>query len=154
MRENQLMKGEESAKVLELKCNLDDMTPEEIGFAMERLLDEGALDVWTESIGMKKSRPGVLLTVLAHEEDREKMLRLLFLHTTTLGVRECEMKRYSLARSFRTAEVMGETVHIKKGEGYGVSREKAEYDELAAIARKNGISIREALDTLREALKS
>ncbi len=72
---------------MKLSCNLDDTTPEAVGFAMERLLEAGALDAFTQAIGMKKNRPGVMLTCLCREEDREKMLSLLFAHTTTLGVR-------------------------------------------------------------------
>ena len=76
----------ESGDVVELACNLDDMTGEGIAFAMERLLAAGALDVYTLPIGMKKSRPGVMLCVLCREEQREDMVRLLLRHTTTLGV--------------------------------------------------------------------
>ena len=81
--------------VYELACNLDDMTGEDIAFAMERLLEAGALDVYTVPIGMKKSRPGVMLCVLCREEQREEMARLLLRHTTTLGVRESRHRRYT-----------------------------------------------------------
>ena len=73
-------------EIAELRCNLDDMTGEDIGFAMEALLAGGALDVFTTPIGMKKSRPGVLLTVLCRPAEQETMAKLLFRHTTTLGV--------------------------------------------------------------------
>ncbi|MCL1951620.1 MAG: nickel pincer cofactor biosynthesis protein LarC, partial [Oscillospiraceae bacterium] len=75
-------------EALELRCNLDDMTGEAISFAQERLLEGGALEVFTTAVGMKKGRPGVLLTCLCRAAQREDMLRLLFRHTTTLGVRE------------------------------------------------------------------
>lgn len=75
----------ESGDVVELACNLDDMTGEGIAFAMERLLAAGALDVYTLPIGMKKSRPGVMLCVLCREEQREDMVRLLLRHTTHPG---------------------------------------------------------------------
>lgn len=83
--------------VYELACNLDDMTGEDIAFAMERLLEAGALDVYTVPIGMKKSRPGVMLCILCREEQREEMARLLLRHTTTLGVRESRHRRYTLS---------------------------------------------------------
>ena len=153
MREGQRMEGRECAEVLELKCNLDDMTPEEVGFAMEELLAAGALDVWTESIGMKKCRPGVCLNVLTTVEERETMLRLLFRLTTTLGVRESRMNRYSLDRKITCFETPEGPVHMKESMGFGTSKAKAEYDDLAKIARQNGVSIREALDLLRKALK-
>ena len=130
--------------VVELVCNLDDMTPEEIGFATERLLEAGALDVFTTAVGMKKNRPGVLLTVLCREEQREEMARLLFLHTTTLGVRESVCKRYVLDRATETAESAYGPVRIKTVSGWGVTRKKAEYEDLAKIARENGVSLRQA----------
>ena len=81
-------------EIFELSCNLDDMTGEELGFASEMLLNAGALDVYTIPIGMKKNRPGVMLNVLCRPESREKMVKLLFLHTTTIGVRETRHDRY------------------------------------------------------------
>ena len=90
---------EESAgHILELACNLDDMTPEAVGFAMEQLFAAGALDVYTTPIGMKKNRPGVLLTCMCREDDREAMLRTIFRHTSTLGVRVSVCDRYTLSR--------------------------------------------------------
>lgn len=131
-------------EILELSCNLDDMTPEGIGYAMEALLSAGALDVFTTPIGMKKSRPGVMLTVLCRREEGERMARLIFKHTTTLGVRENICRRYTLERSFREAESPEGPVRVKRAQGWGVSREKAEYEDLARIARERNISLEEA----------
>jgi hypothetical protein len=141
------MLGESSAAadtVLELQCNLDDMTPEAIGFAMEQLLNAGALDVYTIPIGMKKSRPGVLLSCMCHEEQRDEMVALLFKHTSTIGIRENLSKRYVLDRSFKTVDSPYGTVRVKSASGWGVNRQKAEYEDLARIAREQGISLREA----------
>ena len=135
---------EETGEVLTLACNLDDMTAEAIGFCMERLLEAGALDVYTTPIGMKKNRPGTLLTCLCRAEQREDMLRCLFRHTTTLGVRENRCDRYTLPRSFRTVETEAGPVRIKTARGWGVTRSKAEYEDLARIARERGISLKEA----------
>jgi hypothetical protein len=126
-----------------LECNLDDSTPEEIGFAMDALFAGGALDVWTTAAGMKKNRPGVVLSVLAKPEDREAMVRLLFRHTATIGVRESVLRRYVLARRIETEETPFGPVRKKISDGYGVTREKYEYDDLAAAARKAGKSIAE-----------
>ena len=134
----------ESEMVMELSCNLDDSTPEELGFAMERLFEDGALDVFTTPIGMKKNRPGVMLTVLCKSEESEKLLQCLFRHTTTLGVRESVCPRYTLRRSFRTVETEAGPVRMKCAEGFGVRREKPEFEDLARIARERGISLREA----------
>lgn len=130
--------GEE---IIELACNLDDMTPEELAFAMEELFSLGALDVYFTNIGMKKSRPGVKLTCMCREKQREQMLECIFKHTTTLGVREYACKRYELGRSEKAVRTLDGEVRVKISSGYGVVREKAEYEDLAAIARKSGKTI-------------
>lgn len=130
--------GEE---IIELACNLDDMTPEELSFAMEELFTLGALDVYFTSIGMKKSRPGVKLTCMCRERQRKQMLECIFKHTTTLGVREYVCKRYELDRSEKTVRTQDGEVRVKTSSGYGAVREKAEYEDLAALARKSGKTI-------------
>lgn len=127
--------------VWELRCNLDDMTPESVAFAAEELLAGGALDVFTTAIGMKKGRPGVLLTCLCRPDDRQAMLTLLFRHTTTLGVRQTLCPRAVLRRSERVAETACGPVRVKTAEGWGVHREKAEYDDLARLARQEGLPL-------------
>ena len=113
--------GEE---IIELACNLDDMTPEELAFAMEELFSLGALDVYFTNIGMKKSRPGVKLTCMCREKQRERMLECIFKHTTTLGVREYACKRYELGRSQKALRTQDGEVRVKISSGYGVVREK------------------------------
>lgn len=133
----------ECEQIVELACNLDDMTPEELGFAMEELFKLGALDVYFTSIGMKKSRPAVMLTCMCRSDKRDEMLRCIFKHTTTLGVREYVCNRYNLTRSIDTVQTEYGAVRIKKAEGYGVKRSKAEYDDLAKLARENDTTIAE-----------
>lgn len=132
---------DEGDRIIELACNLDDMTPEELSFAMEELFTLGALDVYFTSIGMKKSRPGVKLTCMCRERQRKQMLECIFKHTTTLGVREYACKRYELDRSEKTVRTLDGEVRVKISSGYGVVREKAEYEDLAALARKSGKTI-------------
>lgn len=134
---------EQKEQIIELACNLDDMTPEELGFTMEELFRLGAHDVYFTSIGMKKSRPGVMLTCMCRSDKRDEMLRCIFKHTTTLGVREYVCNRYSLTRSIDTVQAEYGAVRIKKAEGYGVKRSKAEYDDLAKLARENDTTIAE-----------
>lgn len=133
----------ECEQIVELACNLDDMTPEELGFTMEELFRLGALDVYFTNIGMKKSRPGVMLTCMCRSDKRDEMLRCIFKHTTTLGVREYVCNRYNLTRSIDTVQTEYGAVRIKKAEGYGVKRSKAEYDDLAKLARENDTTIAE-----------
>lgn len=127
--------------VLELSCNLDDMTGEAVGFAMEQLLDAGALDVYTTPIGMKKNRPGVLFTVLCRPAEKDKFVHLLFRHTTTLGIRECVHHRCTLTRRTETVQTPYGPVRQKVAEGYGVERKKYEYEDLAQIARENDLPL-------------
>ena len=134
--------------VSELRCNVDDMTGESLGFAVERLLDAGALDVYTVPVGMKKSRPGTLLCVLCRAGDREKILKELFKHTTTLGVRETPLRRYTLSRRMETVQTELGAVRCKVSEGYGVVRKKFEYDDLARLARENEYSLEEVLERI------
>lgn len=142
---------EESAgHILELACNLDDMTPEAVGFAMEQLFAAGALDVYTTPIGMKKNRPGVLLTCMCREDDREAMLRTIFRHTSTLGVRVSVCDRYTLSRRQYAVQTPDGEIRVKESSGWGVLRRKAEFEDLAHIARQTGKSIAEVLDTISE----
>ena len=125
--------------IVELRCNLDDMTPEAVGFAMEELFAAGALDVYTTAVGMKKNRPGILLTCMCKEKQREEMIRLLFLHT--LGVRESVCNRYTLKRTMKTETTVYGNVRIKEVSGWGIKRQKAEYEDLARIAREQEMPI-------------
>ena len=129
--------------VAELSCNLDDMTAEAIAFAMEALLDAGALDVWAAPVTMKKSRPGTVLTVLCREEDRGHMAELLFRHTTTIGVREHICRRYTLDRAEHTVSTRYGDVRCKTSHGYGVTRAKYEYEDLRRIAVQQKLPLAE-----------
>ena len=128
-------------EVLELRCNLDDMTAEEIAFAAERLLEAGALDVWTQAIGMKKSRPGTMMCLLCKPSDREALISLLFRHTTTLGVREAVLRRTVLDRRVETVRTRFGPARRKVASGFGVERAKYEYEDLSRIAREQGLTL-------------
>ncbi len=129
--------------VLELSCNVDDMTAEAIGFAMDRLFEDGALEVYTVPIGMKKSRPGTLIRAMCKEQDKEKIIGSLFRHTTTIGVRETVTHRHIMDRKTEIVQTPYGEVRRKVSSGYGVSRSKYEYDDLARIAREQNISLDE-----------
>jgi hypothetical protein len=129
--------------VLELSCNVDDMTAEAISFAMERLFEGGAHEVYTVPIGMKKSRPGTLIRVMCKEQDKEKIIGSLFKYTTTIGVREAVTHRYILNRKIETVQTPYGAVRCKVSSGYGVSRSKYEYEDLARIAKEQKISLDE-----------
>lgn len=137
-------------EVCELSCNVDDMTAEAVGFAMEQLFKDGALDVYTVPIGMKKSRPGILIHVMCREADKEKMIRSVFKHTTTIGIRENKLCRYVLDRRIETVDTPYGPVRCKISSGYGVERRKYEYDDLSKIAKEKNISISEAESLVRK----
>ncbi|MBQ7678976.1 MAG: LarC family nickel insertion protein, partial [Butyrivibrio sp.] len=138
-------------EIIVLSCNLDDMTPERIAFASETLMQAGARDVFTTSIGMKKGRPGCLLTVLCDGAHRQEMVTLLFRHTTTLGIREERQRRYILNRSSRTIQTPSGPVRIKETQGYGVKRSKPEYEDMVHIASAQGKSLAEIEEEVRKA---
>lgn len=127
--------------VVELSCNIDDMTAEELSFAADILLDSGALDVFTSPVVMKKGRLGSLLTVICKSEDKDKFVKLIFKHTSTIGIRESIHKRYVMNREICIAETEFGAVKIKNSSGYGTKKSKFEYENLARICRENNISL-------------
>lgn len=134
--------------IWELNCNVDDMTGEQMGFALELLMEQGALDAFTIPIGMKKSRPGILLSVLCREADKEKMISLIFKHTTTLGIREKYCNRYTLERKMESVDTPYGMIRRKVSYGYGIQRSKYEYEDIANAAKANNVSIAQVLSEI------
>jgi len=135
-----------NGSVCEISCNLDDMTGEAVGFVLELLLEQGALDAFTVPINMKKSRPGVLLCCICRVEDKERMAGLVLRHTSTLGVRVNTLERVTLEREFETLVTPCGDVRIKSSGG----RWKAEYEDLTRIARKENWTFAEAEEYVRK----
>ena len=132
-------------EIFELNFNVDDMTGEELAFASERIFAAGARDVSFAPVVMKKGRPGQRVSVMCAAEDRADVVKAIFVHTSTLGVRETHCRRYTLERKIETVALPdGSTVRRKIASGYGVRRAKWEADDLAAFARTKGISLAEA----------
>ena len=136
--------------IIEMSCNLDDMTPEEIGYAVEQLLLSPALDVFTTSIMMKKQRPSTMLTVLCKVDDIDNLRDLIFKHTTSIGIRYHRCNRYILKRSTGDIDWEGNRIVFKTSSGFGVKRHKYEYDSLAAIAKQNDMSLLDLKRQLRK----
>lgn len=136
-------------RVLELSANLDDMTPEAVAFAVEQLFEAGALDAFTTPIVMKKGRPATMLTVLCREGDRETLVKAMFKHSTTLGIREQRCSRYVLERREISRETPLGDVSVKCASGYGVRREKPEFEDLARLARAHKLSLQELRDQIK-----
>lgn len=131
--------------VFELCCNIDDMSAERIAFAAETLLSSGALDVYTLPIGMKKSRLGTMICVLTNEENRAKLVDIMFKHTTTLGIRQNTVSRYTLSRREETIESEFGSVRKKTSCGFGTEKHKYEYEDIASIARETDMSMEEII---------
>ena len=134
--------GKEST-ILEMVCNLDDMTGEELGYAAEAVLAAGALDVFTEPIYMKKNRPAVKFTVLAKPENKEQMAELIFRNTTTIGIRMHECRRLELKRKSQINDTKYGPMESKISEGFGVCRKKVEYEDLYRVAQSRGKTLLE-----------
>ena len=122
------------------------MTPEAAGFALDRLLEEGAVDAFYTPIFMKKNRPAFKLTVLCHGEVLDRIVACIFRNTTTLGIRQHTCKRYTLDRTEYTADTPIGKIRIKESKGYGITRKKPEYDDLVSAADTQKISFSEAAD--------
>nr|MCR5451630.1 nickel pincer cofactor biosynthesis protein LarC [Lachnospiraceae bacterium] len=130
-------------EVILLSCNIDDMTAEELSYASSLLMEEGARDVYTTAIGMKKGRQGTLLTLICSPSDKEKFAKLIFKHTSTIGIRELAASRYILEREqVRIGSPYGDIL-AKRSFGYGTDKIKYEYEDLAKLARENNKSIEE-----------
>lgn len=130
-------------KIIQLDANIDDMTAEEIGFAMDRLFDAGAREVFSSSVYMKKNRPGILITVICSEDKKDDILQAFFKHTTTIGIRQKVCDRYILKREMSVVKTAIGDVRKKSSSGYGSSKSKLEYDDLAKIALEKKLSLRE-----------
>ena len=130
-------------RIIELRCNLDDMAPEDIAYATELLMNEGACDVYTLNIQMKKNRPGIMLCCMCKQNEKEKFAGLIFKHTSTIGIREYECNRYILKRENIVIDTGYGKVQAKRSEGYGTKRIKAEYEDIARIAKETGLPISE-----------
>lgn len=131
----------EAENVCELECNVDDMTAEQIGFAMEQLFRDGAVEVFTSPVGMKKNRPGTLLQVLCRYSEKEILIRSIFKNTSTIGLRCYHVDRVTLDRKTEIVQTQFGPVRRKISSGYGVTRSKLEFDDLARIAQENDLSL-------------
>jgi pyridinium-3,5-bisthiocarboxylic acid mononucleotide nickel chelatase len=130
-------------KITVLEANLDDLSPQVLAYAMERLLAEGALDVFSVPVQMKKSRPGALLTVLAKMGDANRLSKVIFAETTTLGVRRREEQRQTLSRRWETVATTWGPVRIKIANMNGsVSNYAPEYEDCRTLAEAQHVPLR------------
>ena len=131
--------GSEQDEVVEISCNLDDMTAEAIGYATEALLEAGALDVYAIPIQMKKNRPATMLCCLCRPADHERMAQLMLKNTTTLGVRSRLLERHILRPGKDCVSTPYGEIALKTAEGYGLKKCKPEFDSVARAAKEHGV---------------
>ena len=144
----------EHDEVVVLECNLDDMTPELVGCLFDKLLDVGALDVFTTPVFMKKQRQGILLSVLCRPADREPMLDLVFKESTTFGIRERREKRTILVRSFEKVRTPYGEVRMKIGKRHGeIITVSPEIEDCRKCATESGLAVKNVYDAALSAFK-
>ena len=138
-----LLAGADTETLTVLEANLDDISPQVVGYVLERALAEGALDVFTASLQMKKSRPGLLVTVLCRPEDADRLAVLLFTETTTLGVRRRQETRQCLSRRHTHVLTPWGEVRLKLGSlGSNVTNCAPEYEDCRRIAAEHKIPLK------------
>ncbi|NLA87238.1 MAG: LarC family nickel insertion protein, partial [Clostridiales bacterium] len=125
--------------VVDISCNLDDMTPEAIGFAAELLFENGALDVYTTPVYMKKNRPATILTCLCKPDDRHHLSQLMLTHTTTIGVRYQTLRRDILTYTWQTVQTLYGEIRIKTVRDSGFMKQKPEYEDVRAASLKHDV---------------
>jgi len=142
-------------RITVLEANLDDLNPQVLAYAMERLLAEGALDVFSVPVQMKKSRSGALLTVLTKMEDANRLTKLIFAETTTLGVRRREEQRQTLSRRWETVDTTWGPVRIKIANMNGsVSNYAPEYEDCRALAEAHHVPLKRVIQEAVQAYVS
>ncbi|MCG9892880.1 MAG: nickel pincer cofactor biosynthesis protein LarC [Thermosynechococcaceae cyanobacterium MS004] len=130
--------------VVLLETQIDDLSPQVVGYLYDELFAVGALDVFTQAIGMKKSRPGILLSVLCWPDRVSICEALLFRETTTLGIRRTVQQRTALARSFETVSTALGTVRVKVAYAGGhVVNVQPEYEDCTQLARQHQVPLQE-----------
>lgn len=147
----ELTEASEATTVNVIEANIDDSTPQVLGYAMERLLEAGALDVTLTPVFMKKNRPATMISVIAAPESTEQMAQILFAETSTLGLRIVEAKRRVLARHTAQVETPHGTVRVKYTENGSYA---PEYDDCRKLATEKGLALRTVMAEASEAFRA
>ncbi|ERT63458.1 nickel pincer cofactor biosynthesis protein LarC [Peptoniphilus sp. BV3AC2] len=142
-------KNKKTNEIFLLETNLDDITGEDLGFFMELCMNEGALDVFYTPIYMKKNRPAYKLSVITKRTNVKSMAKLIFKHTTSIGVRFTKYRRFEMDRTFENVETKYGKVTKKILKYEDIKKESYEYEDLKKIATENNISIEEVRSNLK-----
>ncbi|MCK4846360.1 MAG: nickel pincer cofactor biosynthesis protein LarC [Deltaproteobacteria bacterium] len=145
----------DSQSAIVLETNIDDMTPEIGGYLIERLLKEGALDAYITPVQMKKTRMGMLITVITEEKLKDSLLEVIFTESTSIGVRSYRVERDCLAREIKMIKTPYGKVGVKLSYLNGrLVNSAPEYEDCKLLAEKKGIALKEIMDSARESLRS
>jgi len=136
-------------EIYEINCNIDDMTPEDLGPMIDRLLEEGARDATLTPMIMKKGRPGYRLTCLCRQAEKEKLAKLILANTSTIGLRIWRAERFEMASHMEVCHTEYGDIRIKVSEGYGIRKWKPEHDDLVKASEEHGVSIRKVRESVR-----
>jgi len=133
----------EGDEIIVLETNIDDSTPEILGYTMERLLKNGARDAFSIPVYMKKNRPGVLLTVLTEAKDEQRLVDIIFKETSTIGIRRSVQKRYCMERKTVTVTTEYGNVRVKVANNDSIKKATPEYEDCKWLAEETGKSLTE-----------
>ena len=145
----------QDSRLVLLETNLDDITPQVLGFVMERAFEIGALDCWFTPIQMKKNRPATMISILCSQEKREVLTELLYTETTTLGVRVREIERECLPREMEKIVTEFGEIDVKIARyGEKIINKKPEFEQLKKIALEKKLSLVEVQNIVESAIKA
>ncbi len=146
-------RGHNADKVLDrvtlMETNIDNTTGEILGYTMDKLMKAGALDAYFTPIQMKKNRPAAMLSVLCKTGDTEKLSDIIFMETSTIGIRVQELERITLNREVRTVQTELGEVRVKLVSVSGLERVQPEYEDCVKIAEKNNLSLNEVYEIVK-----
>lgn len=146
--------GADAERIFVLETNIDDMSPQVAGYLLERLIAAGALDAFYTPVHMKKSRPGVLLTVLSPVEKKNSLTELIFEESTTIGVRSYPVERRCLERKMVKVRTPYGAISVKVASSGGrIVTVQPEYDDCRSAAQKKGVPLKQVMDAAREAAR-
>ncbi|WII08372.1 nickel pincer cofactor biosynthesis protein LarC [Methanomassiliicoccales archaeon LGM-RCC1] len=136
-------------EIYEINCNIDDMTPEDLGSMIDMLLEQGALDATISQTIMKKGRPGQRLTCLCRQDDKERLAKLILENTSTIGLRIWKAERFEMASHMEVCHTQYGDIRVKVSEGYGIRKWKPEHDDLLKAAEAHGVTVRDVRAGIR-----
>lgn len=141
---------EDKEEVVLLETTIDDMNPQFYGYVMDKLFEKGALDVYLTPVYMKKNRPGIVISVLVHENKEKSIIEVLFKETTTIGIRKFKIKRYELQREIKRVETEFGKVDFKiskyEGEIVNIS---PEFEDLKRISMERALPLKDVYNFVR-----